>query len=52
MIICNQIILREQFMLKDIEMILNLAKKRNFAIICDEAYSEFTNKKKFFISKD
>ncbi len=33
---------------KDLEIIFNLAKKNNFAIICDEAYSEFTNKNKFF----
>ena len=32
-------------------MILNLLKKRNFAIICDEAYSEFTNKKNFSLAK-
>ena len=33
---------------KEIEIIYNLAKKNNFAVICDEAYSEFTNKNKFF----
>ena len=34
---------------KDIKSILNLAKKFNFIILCDEAYSEFTKRKKFFL---
>ncbi len=33
---------------KELIQIYDLAKKNNFSIICDEAYSEFTSKKKFF----
>ena len=30
--------------------LFNLAKKFNFIILCDEAYSEFTKRKNFFFS--
>ncbi len=32
----------------ELKNIYNLAKKNNLSIICDEAYSEFTNRKQFF----